>query len=68
MSNTKLKCAIVYAEISVADLAKKTGIHEQTVRRAINNKNVTVNNAIKIAKALNCKVEDIFEINENKEK
>ncbi len=63
MSNTKLKCAIVYAEKSVAELAKETGIHEQTVRRAINNKNVTVSNAIKIAKALNCKVEDIFNIN-----
>jgi len=65
MSNTKLKCAIVYAEKSVSGLAKETGIHEQTVRRAINNKNVTVNNAIKIAKALNCKVEDVFSINEN---
>ena len=62
MSNTKLKCAIVYAEKSVAELAKETGIPEQTVRRAINDKNVTVKNAIKIAKALKCSVEDIFNV------
>ena len=62
MSNTKLKCALLYAEKTVAELAKETGIHEQTVRRAVNDKNVTVNNALKIAKALNCSVEDIFNI------
>jgi len=66
MSNTKLKCAIVYAEISVADLATKAGIHEQTVRRAMNNKNITVNTALKICDVLNCAVEDVFTINDNK--
>ena len=66
MQNIKLKCAIVYAAKSVKGLAKETEIHEQTVRRAINNRNITVSNALKIAKALNCAVEDIFSINDNK--
>ena len=66
MQNTKLKCAIVYAEKSVKTLAEETGIHEQTIRRAINNRNITVSNAIKIAHALGCYVEDVFSINDNK--
>ena len=60
MSNTKLKCAIIHAESSVIKLANGTGLHEQTIRRAINNHNVTVSNAIRISKFLGVKVEDIF--------
>ena len=66
MSNTKLKCAIIHAELSVMELAEETGLHEQTIRRAINNHNVTVSNAIKIAKVLDVSVEDIFSVQINK--
>ena len=60
--NTKLIEAIHDSRLTLKYIAKQTGLTEQSI---INMKNGTntpkVDNAIKVVKVLDCKVEDIFD-------
>ena len=60
MSNTKLKCAIISEGFTVKTLAVESKVHEQTIRRAINEKAVNIDTAKAIAKTLNKTLDELF--------
>lgn len=60
MSNTKLKCAIISEGFTIKTLAKQSGLHEQTVRRACNGKSATIETANKICATLNKSLDELF--------
>ena len=68
MQNLRLKGKIVEAGFTYAELAKEVEVTPPTIQKAVNGGNIGLITGFKIAKALNCKVEDIFNINDKEEK
>lgn len=60
MINTKLKCAIISEGFTVKSLAVESGVHEQTIRRAINGKSINIDTAKAIAKTLSKTLDELF--------
>jgi len=64
--NEKLKQAIKEAGFTQEKLGVKLGVTGQTICNAVNGRTPHENTRKAIAKALNCAVEDVFTINDNK--
>ena len=65
MQNLRLKGKIVEAGFTYVELARMVEVTPPTIQKAVNGGNIGLITGFKIAKALNCKVEDVFTINEN---
>ena len=64
--NKKLKIAMIHADLTIKGLSEKTGIKYGTIADAVRGQNMRVSSAIKIAKALNVSVEDVFSVKKEK--
>lgn len=65
MKNRIREYRIKNGDITQEELAKRVGVSRQTIIYIENGKfNPSVKLALKLAKALNCKVEDLFELEE----
>jgi len=60
MQNLKLKGKIVEKGFTYVELAKKVGVTPPTIQKAVNNGNIGLDIAFKIAKTLECNVEYLF--------
>ncbi len=58
--NLKLKGAIVGAGFTYSDLAKLSDVKTPTIQRAVNGKNISIDNAKAICSALGKNLDEIF--------
>ncbi len=67
ISYDKLFALLGYKKINRTELGKLAGISTATLSKLNKNEIVTTDTLNKVCKALNCKIEDIIEYNEEKE-
>lgn len=65
MLKSKLKVRLVELEIKQQDLSIELGVTKQTMNAWVNGRTIpTLETTFKIAKRLNCKVDELFEYRE----
>lgn len=64
-TKTKLRLKLVELDIKQKDFAEKLGVTRQSLNGwATNKNNPSLETALRIAKALDCKVDDLWELKE----
>jgi DNA-binding XRE family transcriptional regulator len=63
MIKSKIKVRLAELEIKQQDLSEKLGVTKQTMSSWVNGRSIpTLETAFKIAKLLDCKVDDLFKL------